>query len=109
MSKYLCLRDNFTFSRYHYEGRVYDLADASVVKYPKNFILVANEQNPIPVTTNAIPVVVVEVPSLPEQVTETPRKQYVCSVCGKVVSTALALSGHSRSHKKEKSDGSTNS
>ncbi|MBU0959732.1 MAG: C2H2-type zinc finger protein [Nanoarchaeota archaeon] len=36
-------------------------------------------------------------------------KVYKCDECGKVVSTALALSGHSRSHKKEVTNGNTTS
>jgi len=46
MSSFTCLRDNFTFDRFHYEGRVYEFPDEVAVKYPKNFKLVE-----VPATT----------------------------------------------------------
>jgi hypothetical protein len=92
MPKYIALRDCFDRDRYHNVGQVYEIPDGVKV-HPKNFKLV---DTPMPTTDNAPPPVVAEVPPA-EQVVEPPK--YVCSVCGKVVSTAGALNGHSRSHK----------
>ena len=91
MPKYLCLRDCFAWDRFHYEGRTYELSD--ITKSPRNFRLVEE---------------VVEPSSMLETVVATPAKEYKCSVCGKVVRTAFGLSGHSRSHKKEVTNGSSN-
>ena len=85
MPKYVALRDNFTYDRYHYEGQEYELSDDKV-KSPKNFRLAEDiDESPIP--TREKP--------------RSPLKEYRCNVCGKVVSTRLALAGHSRSHKRK--------
>lgn len=81
MSSWLCLRDCFVYDRFHYEGKVYDLPDR-IEKSPKNFRLVGEAPTLLPAP-------------------QSPVKTYQCPKCGKVLSTALALSGHSRSHKKE--------
>ncbi len=97
MASYTCLRDNFTFSRFHYEGRVYEFPDEKAAKYPKNFKLVTSA---LTTTASSVSVALVTAPPPAESV--VPKKEYKCSVCGKVVSTAIGLSGHSRSHKGEK-------
>lgn len=89
---WLCLRDCFTYNRYHYKGRVYDLPDNGAIS-PKNFRLMEERAPEAPL---------VEPTTQPQQVV----KEYKCPVCGKVVSTGLALAGHSRSHRKEVTHGS---
>ena len=103
MPKYLCLRDCFAWDRFHYEGRTYELTD--VAKSPRNFRLV--DEIPLKVVPTSSATIVTAPPRL-ETVVATPAKEYKCSVCGKVVRTAFGLSGHSRSHKKEVTNGSPN-
>ena len=91
MPKYQCIRDCFVSDRFHYEGRVYEMPD--ITKSPRNFRLVEE---------------VVEPSSMLETVMAPPVKEYKCPECGKVVRTAFGLSGHSRSHKRKVTDGSTN-
>ena len=108
MPKYQCIRDCFAYDRFHYEGRVYELPD--VAKSPRNFRLVDEERvislNIPPATSTNI---ITEGPQQFDFVTAPPKKEYRCPECGKVVRTAFGLSGHSRSHKKEVTNGNTTS
>jgi len=97
MAKYEVLRDCYTSDRYFARGKVVELS-SEIVKNPKNFKLADAPQ----VSSVQVPPVAKEesIPSTGEVQSVSPVKEYKCSVCGKVVSTALALSGHSRSHKR---------
>ena len=86
--QWVCLRDCFTYNRLHGKGGIYTLP-AGVEVSPKNFKLV--DEAPTPAAEP-----------------QSPVKIFKCLVCGKVVSTGLALAGHSRSHRKDVTHGSTN-
>ena len=110
MSKWVCLRDNFTFDRYHYEGRTYELPDEKAAKYPKNFRLENATQTVM--ASPDVTTVVMEPPPA-EPTVEKPKKEiFKCSECGKVVSTSKGLYLHNKLARhsprtKEKVDDST--
>ncbi len=98
--RYLCLRDCFVDSRLWRSGEVYDLHD-SMQKAEKNF-------RPLdaPKATEAEPVVTEGVTPNVELVEDAPIKTtddfYTCNACGKQFKNKLGLTGHMRSHMKEK-------
>ena len=89
MPNFLCLRDCFVWDRFHNEGQIYKLS-TDATRYPKNFQLVEDT----PEVSEELSIPTREKP-------RSPAKKYKRNVCGKVVSTRLALAGHSRSHKRE--------
>ncbi len=110
MNKWFCLRDCFTNSRFFNEGRTYELPD-TMVKNPKNFRSLDGIKD-TQTGTSTIVTVVME-PSSAEPTVETIRKEFKCSVCGKVVRTRGGLKRHTAMARhsprtKEKVDVSTN-